>query len=334
MSRSVQKKLYIAGVVATILLSLYIIFKLIVSPVWVKAVVLISGLVYKFVPQVKIPVKAIVNKWYFSLVYENSIFWELFYDLTCVLFPSTQINQINYGFAPLNKDGVLIELNKQDEPERMSLQLYWRTATCLGTRPDLKDLVILEVSSGRGGGLDFLTRNYALKKAIGLDISANNIKWCRQTYEKNEKLEFVLGNAETFVDDGTLPPDSIDVVISVDSAHLYPHFDMFINQCKRVLKKGGYLCISDFMDKDKFPVKEDLMNKETGLTLIKREETTPNILHAMDIDGERRKKMVEQLAHPLLKAYFKWQTGAKGSRIYNLLKSGNFSGAGWVFQKN
>ena len=290
-------------------------------------------LVVRFVPQVNVPVSDFVYKWYCQLVYENSTFWELFYDIMCWLFPSSELSQINYGFAPLTDNGHLIELDKTDEAERMSLQLYWRTATCLQTRLDLQGLTILEVSSGRGGGIDFLTRKYGVKKAIGLDISANNIDWCRKTYAENKRLEFVMGNAETFVDDGTIPTQSVDMVISVDSAHLYPHFDMFLSQVQKVLRPGGFFCVSDFMESSRFLIKEKIMIEQSGLKMVKTEPTTKNILHAMDLDGERRRKMVESHVYPILKLYFKWQTGAKGSRIYKLLKSGEFSGAGWVFQK-
>lgn len=53
----------------------------------------------------------------------------------------------------------------------------------------------------------------------------------------------------------------------------------------------------------------------------------------MDLDGERRKRLVEKHAHAIVKLYFRWQTGAKGSRIYNLLKSGDFIGGAWVLEK-
>jgi ubiquinone/menaquinone biosynthesis C-methylase UbiE len=313
-------------------LSLYTSYKILTARWYVQLGLCLLAAACYFIERLNKPLTQEFNKWYCKLIYENSTFWEIFYDTACKLFPSPELSQINYGFAPLTDTGHLFELSKRDEAERMSLQLYHRTATCLDTRKSLEGLTILEVSSGRGGGIDFLARNYPVKKIIGLDLSSNNIEWCRKTYSDNEKLEFVLGNAETFVDDGTLPPESIDVIMSVDSAHLYPHFNLFIEQCKKVLRKGGYLCISDFMQAEKMASREEIL-KNSGLKLLKKDETTSNILHAMDLDGERRKQLIEQHAHPLLKHYFRYQSGAKGSRIYNLLKTGQFTGAGWVLQK-
>jgi len=328
-----QRKVYLTFVAVFFISLMYLAVKFFMADWKIKLLLLSIAATIRYVAPLRSLCGAQLNKWYHVLVYENSTFWELFYDAACILFPSAEINQINYGFAPLTEDGVQMSLPSQDEKERMSLQLYYRTATCLMTAEDLRGKTILEVSSGRGGGLDFLVRNYGVQKGIGLDLSSNNIDWCKKTYQGNDKLEFVLGNAETFVDDGSISPNSVDIVISVDSAHLYPHFDRFINQSKKVLKAGGSLCISDFMSTEKIPLREQVLKEEPDMKLVRREETTRNILHAMDLDGERRKKLVEAHAHPILKHYFRWQTGAKGSRIYNLLTSGEFSGAGWVLEK-
>lgn len=330
---STRKALWLAGAASALIIAIYLLYKFMFSSLWVKLVLVGLGLAAWKVEQISVPLSKLIDKYYCLLVYENSTFWELFYDLVCNLFPSANLNQINYGFAPLSNDGVLIPLPARDEPERMSLQLYYRTATGLEQEPPFKDAVLLEVSSGRGGGIDFLTRMYPLKQAIGLDLSSNNIKWCKETYT-NPKLNFVLGNAETFVDDSVLKPESVDIVISVDSAHLYPNFDKFVAQCSKVLKKGGYLCISDFMDTNKLLPREEIVKNTPGFRLKKKEITTPNILHAMDLDGQRRTKLVEDYSSSfIIRMYFKYQSGARGSRIYNLLKSGQFSGVTWVLVK-
>lgn len=331
---STRKALWLAGAASALVIAIFLLYKFIFCSMLIKFIIIALGIIAYKVEQVSIPLAKLIDHYYCLLVYENSTFWVLFYDLLCNMFPSAILNQINYGFAPLTDDGIMMPLAKADESERMSLQLYYRTATGLEAAPPFKDATLLEVSSGRGGGVDFLTRNYPLKKAIGLDLSSNNITWCKDTY-KNPKLEFMLGNAETFVDDGVLPPESIDIVISVDSAHLYPNFDKFINQCSKVLKKGGYLCISDFMDTNKVNLREEILKNQPGFRLRKKEVTTKNILHAMDLDGQRRTKLVEENSNSfIIKMYFKYQSGAKGSRIYNLLKTGQFTGVTWVLEKS
>jgi SAM-dependent methyltransferase len=240
MNRSIQKKLYLASAALILAFGTYTAFKVLVSPIGFKLLLLALGAIFYFVKAINVATRNISYDLYCRAVYENTVFWELFYDFSVMMFPNKEVNQINYGYAPLTKDGVLIDLDPKDENDRMSLQLYYRTITGLETlkASDLENKVVLEVSSGRAGGLEYVLRKFNLKKAIGLDLSNNNVDWCKETHAGNEKLEFIVGNAQDFVDAKTLPAESVDVVISVDSAHLYPDFASFVGQCKKVLKKG------------------------------------------------------------------------------------------------
>jgi SAM-dependent methyltransferase len=335
MSRSLHKKIYLASTALLVILGIYTTYKLLVSPIQVKLLLLGVGAIMYFVKEINTATRNFCYEVYCKAVYENSVFWEIFYDFSVMMFPNKEVNQINYGYAPLTKDGVLIDLDAKDENDRMSLQLYYRTITGLETlkASDLENKVVLEVSSGRAGGLEYILRKFKLKKAIGLDLSNNNVDWCKETHAGNEKLEFIVGNAQDFVDSQTLPAESVDIVISVDSAHLYPDFGSFVQQCKKVLRPGGLFCISDFMSASKFEEKEKAL-QSSGMTLVKDERTTKNILHAMDIDGERRKKLVARhSSNIIMKYYFEYQSGAKGSRIYRLLEGGEFLGHSWLWKK-
>jgi SAM-dependent methyltransferase len=262
-----------------------------------------------------------INFWvYCKLIYENQIFWGLFYDLVCWMFPSKIFNQINYGYAPMNKDGKLIDLAPEYEGERMSLQLYYRTVTGFGTVTDLAGKTVLEISSGRAGGIEWISNTFPVKKIIGLDISENNISWCKTTYAQNPKLEFVLGNALNFVDSGVIKENSIDIIISVDSAHLYPDFDAFVEQCRKAIKPDGHFFMSDFMESSKLEASENYL-KQCNMLLLKHEVTTQNIMHAMDLDGDRRNEIIISQSPRILTPFFKWNSGARGSRIYELLRS-------------
>lgn len=287
---------------------------------------------FKFVGPANKMYKKVLFDAYCYMIYENDTFWGLFYDTICYFAPKKALTQINYGYAPLTNDGKLVALPKEFEDERMSVQLYHRTVTGMGIIKDLKGLIVLEVSSGRAGGINYISKCLGVKKCIGLDLSANNINYSKETHSGDDKLEFIVGNAETFVDEGLIRENSIDVVISVDSAHLYPNFDRFIEQCRLALKPNGYFCMSDFMEKGKYVVNEELL-KLNELEFVKKEVTSQNVLKAMDIDGERRNKEVAESCPSIFKPLFYWNSGAKGSRIYKLLESGQFKASTWVFQK-
>ena len=64
---------------------------------------------------------------------------------------------MNYGYAIITRDGKLIKnLKEEDEPERFQLQLYHFTATQMNSKRNCKNMNILEVGCGRGGGLNYI----------------------------------------------------------------------------------------------------------------------------------------------------------------------------------
>jgi len=79
---------------------------------------------------------------------------------------------MNWGYASMSPDGIIInDLKTEDENERYSIQLYHHMATAMGTFENLIDMTLMEVSSGRGGGLDYISRYLNPTKCIGVDIS-------------------------------------------------------------------------------------------------------------------------------------------------------------------
>jgi hypothetical protein len=61
----------------------------------------------------------------------------------------------------------------------------------MGTFENLDEKSLMEVSSGRGGGLDYLSRYLNPKKCIGVDISHVQTEYCKKIYQENQKLVFL-----------------------------------------------------------------------------------------------------------------------------------------------
>jgi len=61
----------------------------------------------------------------------------------------------------------------------------------MGIYKDLEGKTLMEVSSGRGGGLDYISRYLNPKKAIGVDISQVQVDYCRKIYQNNKNLFFI-----------------------------------------------------------------------------------------------------------------------------------------------
>jgi len=53
---------------------------------------------------------------------------------------------------------------------------------------NLSGLNVLEVGSGRGGGLSYISNYLSPANCIGVDFSENQVRFCKSHYAGNEKL--------------------------------------------------------------------------------------------------------------------------------------------------
>jgi hypothetical protein len=80
------------------------------------------------------PLKYVANRSFLALYnllfYRRRFLWEQLYDLLCLLIPSTEWKHMNWGYASMSPDGIIIkDLKSEDENERFSIQLYHYMAT-------------------------------------------------------------------------------------------------------------------------------------------------------------------------------------------------------------
>lgn len=61
----------------------------------------------------------------------------------------------------------------------------------MGNWNTLEGKNVLEVRCGGGGGLNYLTKYLNPNKAIGVDISSNQMEYCNNTYGTNPKMQFI-----------------------------------------------------------------------------------------------------------------------------------------------
>jgi SAM-dependent methyltransferase len=129
-----------------------------------------------------------------------------------------------------------LPLSASDEPDRLGLQLYHRTAT----QVDLSGKRVLEIGCGHGGGASYLMRTLRPTSYTGLDVNSDGIAFCQKRHNL-PGLEFLPGDAEN------LPFDdqSFDVVINIESSHCYLDFPGFLAGVARVLRPGGHFLYAD-----------------------------------------------------------------------------------------
>ena len=148
---------------------------------------------------------------------------------------------------------------------------------------DISKSRILDVGCGRGGGLNLMYSKLGCLSAAGVDISPDNIAFCKQTHSSD--IDFSVGDAE----DLKFDDNSFDIVFNIESAHCYPNFDKFLGEVVRVLKPGGLFLFTDGVeyesDKNRGRHSLSLMNNFPGIEVVSETDITEMVAESCRVDS-------------------------------------------------
>jgi SAM-dependent methyltransferase len=227
---------------------------------------------------------------------------------------------MNYGYS---KPGHDIMLDKEDEGDRYPIQLYHH----LAAEAEIKNKDVVEIGCGRGGGLSYICRYFLPASATGIDLDKQAIKFCNRHYSL-EGLSFSQGDAQ----DLQLGDGCCDVVINLESSHRYPDMPGFLSEVNRILRPGGYFLFADFRyDHEMEGLKKELEQSE--LMILKESLINQQIVAALDMDDERRRKLVKKLAPKIFYKTALNFAGTKGSETYKRFISHRYIYFSYVLKK-
>jgi len=227
---------------------------------------------------------------------------------------------MNYGYDSPN---LSLNLENDDEIERYPIQLYHHVASL----SDLKDKIVLEVGSGRGGGASYIARYLNPLSISGIDISKDAVMLCNDLYNISN-LEFSIGDSEHI----PFSDNSYDVVINVESSHCYGSVEKFLSEVCRVLKPGGFFLFCDFRTIEGIDQLYDQMSK-SDLQFINRSDITDNIIQGLDKLSDYREKHIRESVPFWIQSLFKSYAGIKGTEIYNAFVDGKMQYISAVLKK-
>jgi len=230
---------------------------------------------------------------------------------------------MNYGYAELNGNKNIAILDKTDEQNRLSYQLYHHLASEI----ELENKLILEVGSGRGGGASMIKKYHKPEKLVGIDFSGPAVRLCNRTLSTNG-LTFIEGDAESL----PFSEDSFDAVLNVESSHCYDSMKGFLNEVTKVLRPGGHFLFTDFRELHQIPELENFITA-SGLEVIKKRNITANVIKALDEDHDRRMKTIsENVPKPFIKQFREF-AGVKDSVVYNQFARGELLYLSYIMRK-
>lgn len=250
-----------------------------------------------------------------SAEFRNSvidIIFRVWYRIVNKLDRKGEVVFMNYGYC---NGKPFVDLHPHQESDRVCIQLYDQLVQGV----DLHKKDILEVGSGRGGGLAFLSNKYKPTKATGVDLDKTAIKFCNKTHG-SESLNFLQGNAQKL----PFEDNSMDVVINVESSHRYENMKEFLSEVKRVLKPGGSFLITDFRYNNQ--LKDFFNDLDTcGLQKIADTLISPFVVESLRRDDPRRRDLVRRLVPRVLQKQALDFAGVIGSPTFQAFEDGRWS---------
>jgi len=221
---------------------------------------------------------------------------------------------MNYGFADLDTDAGPVSLHPEDEPNRYCIQMYRHVVGDV----DLRGLDVLEVGSGRGGGASYMARYLKSRSVIGLDVTGSAIRFCNRHY-RVPGLSFLQGDAQSLLFDDA----SFDAVVNVESSHCYPSMERFLHETHRVLRPDGWFLFADHRPRGWV---ETLRTQlcQAKFAIRREQRITPNVLRALDLNNERKRRLIEQNVPRILQGFFSEFAAMQGTRgVYAKFASGD-----------
>ena len=219
---------------------------------------------------------------------------------------------MNYGYK--HKTENILNLKSKDKSNRMFIQLYDFVASQL----PIKNNIVLEIGSGRGGGASFISRYHHPKSITGLDFSKSAIKLSTSLHSDIDNLNFILGDAENL----PFENNSFDVIINIESSHCYGDMEKFLSEVSRIIKPGGYFGWADLRANDMIEETE-LEFEKSDFTCVKNNDITSEVLYALDDIHDVKMTMITNNVPKFLHTAFTDFAGAKNSKIYNSFKQRN-----------
>ena len=92
---------------------------------------------------------------------------------------------LNYGYALLSDSGTYLEKYK-DDMHVLQYQMYDYCLNVVGGQKTLRGKTFIEIGCGRGGCFRYIVDEYEPARAIGVDISQENVNFCKFKQDQAE----------------------------------------------------------------------------------------------------------------------------------------------------
>jgi SAM-dependent methyltransferase len=252
------------------------------------------------------------------------VLWRWWYNKLAKQIGQAEWTFMNYGFRAGDGE-VPLELKAEDERDRFCIQLYERVTSGI----ELRGTDVLEIGSGRGGGASYVARYRGPRSIVGVDFSAEAIRFCERRHAGIGNLRFLRGDAERL----RQPDSSVDAVINVESSHCYGNIRRFFEEAARTLRPGGSFLFADVRGAAEMEELKRALRETNGFEIVHEEVISAGVVAAMEADEARKLQMIERLVPRAIGPLFREFAGMRGGQVFEGLKSGTLIYARFVIRK-
>ena len=208
--------------------------------------------------------------------FPQKLFWKSVYNYVAKE-QSQSFALMNYGYAASESD------DRSGEALPQRLYHHVASAAALGGK------LLLEVGSGRGGGLAHVKQSLSPRAAFGVDLSPQAVELARKKFGHIPGLTFLQGDSE----DLPFGMESFDAVLNVESSHCYPNRERFYREVHRVLVPRGYFLYTDFFSDEEAASSRALL-QQARFRVLEEEDISENVLLALRMDEARKLALIDK----------------------------------------
>ncbi|CDW89709.1 UNKNOWN [Stylonychia lemnae] len=240
----------------------------------------------------------VVEHLIYHLIYQSTwprkLIWKFFYNsFSWYLKNENYFRSHNCGYAILTQTGETLKLvAKQDIKNQYQNQMYHYAALGIRNLDDLQGKNVLDLATGRGGGLAFLAKYFYPKNAVGIDISSHQIQFAQSHQDEIDSLSYFQGDVECLNAVNFDKDIQYDLITCIESLHCFSNLSAIFNGVQNLMQKNGNFVIVDIFEKKEVKNIEKIMKH--FFMIEKREIITINVKHAMNLDKPRVEKMISK----------------------------------------
>jgi ubiquinone/menaquinone biosynthesis C-methylase UbiE len=193
---------------------------------------------------------------------------------------------MNEGYAALTPGETQPVLALEDREFQYHINLLdqiYRHVDCTG-------LDVVEVGCGQGGGVYYCARYLKARRVTGVDLSSGNIAAARANFPL-QNVDFQVGNAMKL----PFARRSFDVVVNIESSHLYPDAPRFFREAHRILRTGGSFLFVDLGSVERMRgLRAEF--EDSGFVVGVSRDITKNVMASIQKDNDRRTAILRSMA--------------------------------------